>query len=287
MPRSICVRVDSRDLAVLCEVRDHAAGALTLTTVEPDQRAADLRFTLVDGERLLPLGSMHLTRLPRNPRLDVDCSIDGRRAAISVSLDGTLLRSAAYRIHRMRPGFAAAILAGSVLALAAIVVALALTVDRPGSARVPGIAGTATQEPSGAPATPPKTSTEAPSPAAPNTPVGISLSATVYFRPDDSGLTREATRLLESMLDDLHGLGDRRVVITGHCALAGTERGRLDLSQNRARSVFAFLSARGFRPQLEPIVQGVGGESPVTLEPDLQYLNRRVEITLEGQTASP
>ena len=66
--------------------------------------------------------------------------------------------------------------------------------------------------------------------------------------------------------------------ITGHTALAGTERGRYDLSEQRARTVYRYLQTAGWDAAGEVLVRGVGGEAPVTRDPERQELNRRVEI---------
>ena len=101
----------------------------------------------------------------------------------------------------------------------------------------------------------------------------------VYFPPDSPVLTARArTRLAEvaARLEDYPA--EVTISITGHTALAGTERGRYDLSEQRARNVYRYLQTAGWDAAGEVLVRGVGGEAPVTRDPDRQELNRRAEI---------
>ncbi len=90
--------------------------------------------------------------------------------------------------------------------------------------------------------------------------------------------SRARTRLSEiaERLEDYPG--EVTVSITGHTALAGTERGRYDLSEQRARTVYRYLQTAGWDAAGEVLVRGIGGEAPVTRDPERQELNRRVEI---------
>ncbi len=109
---------------------------------------------------------------------------------------------------------------------------------------------------------------------------------TVYFRPDDPTLTEEAREALRELIESIQGLvGEERGIaslrLVGHCALAGTEAGRVELSQSRAGNVWRFLRQNGIGQPDELVVRGVGGRNPVTRSEEQQYLNRRVEITVE------
>ena len=73
---------------------------------------------------------------------------------------------------------------------------------------------------------------------------------------------------------------DLGITISGHCATAGTEKGRLALSQDRARAVYEALAAAGWKPKTATAVEGFGDERPATRAEDRQALNRRVEIRL-------
>jgi len=109
---------------------------------------------------------------------------------------------------------------------------------------------------------------------------------TVYFRPDDPTLTEEAREALRELIESIQGLvGEERGIaslrLVGHCALAGTEAGRVELSQSRAGNVWRFLRQNGIGQPDELVVRGVGGRNPVTRSEEQQYLNRRVEIAVE------
>lgn len=105
----------------------------------------------------------------------------------------------------------------------------------------------------------------------------LSETATVYFSPDSARLnsrTREELERLAALVTTNYD-----ILIEGHCAEYGTERGRLALSATRAQNVADFLAERiqnGSRIQ----TAGLGSSRPVTRDPDLQELNRRVEISM-------
>ena len=101
----------------------------------------------------------------------------------------------------------------------------------------------------------------------------------VYFTPDSPVLTARARTRLADIAERLEDYpAEVTVRITGHTALAGTERGRYDLSEQRARNVYRYLQTEGWDTAGEVVIQGVGGEAPVTRDRDRQELNRRVEI---------
>ncbi len=108
---------------------------------------------------------------------------------------------------------------------------------------------------------------------------------TVYFNPDSARLTEEARQRLAEIRNRLQAHPEGRVVISGHCALFGTERGRTELSQDRARTVLQYLLENSWDPERSPDVKGVGGKQSVTEERDKQYLNRRVEITISYRSS--
>ncbi len=114
---------------------------------------------------------------------------------------------------------------------------------------------------------------------------------TVYFLPDDPSLIPDTRRSLDEIVERLKRMADERggirsLRIVGHCALAGTEAGRIELSQARAGNVWRHLRQAG-APQPDSLtVRGIGGQDPVTREPDSQHLNRRVEIHVTAGTAA-
>lgn len=104
----------------------------------------------------------------------------------------------------------------------------------------------------------------------------------VYFAPDSPVLDANARSRLAAAAERLAAYpSDASVRIIGHTALAGTEQGRYDLSRQRAQNAFAYLQSAGWEARQAVTVQGIGGEQPVTRDPERQELNRRVEITVE------
>jgi len=104
----------------------------------------------------------------------------------------------------------------------------------------------------------------------------------VYFKPSRAFVSIPMKEKLDSILPLLSGNSNKSVKITGHCALYGTEKGRFKLSVSRAKNVYEYLRSVGWKPNKKPQVLGMGGEKPVTEDPDNQYLNRRVEIEIDG-----
>ncbi len=105
-------------------------------------------------------------------------------------------------------------------------------------------------------------------------------SLTVYFLPDNAVLTPAAKDNLNKIMSRLteEPEPDHLVSITGHCALYGSEAGREKLSLERAENAAEFLRQRGWKPEIEPAVKGLGGKEPVTRNRYKQQQNRRVEI---------
>ncbi|NOY10192.1 MAG: OmpA family protein [Spirochaetes bacterium] len=106
----------------------------------------------------------------------------------------------------------------------------------------------------------------------------VRINEVIYFAPDSSVLTTEAEKKLTAIIPGLNRIKKGRIIIRGHCALYGTEKGRTELSGQRAANTLMFLISRGWRPEHTPEVKGYGGKYPVTTDPDKQNLNRRVEI---------
>ncbi|MFP4329230.1 MAG: OmpA family protein [Spirochaetaceae bacterium] len=112
---------------------------------------------------------------------------------------------------------------------------------------------------------------------------GVTISVeNIQFAPDSS-------RLLDSELDKLERIGeilnrypDRDILVTGHTALAGSEEGRMRLSEERAAAVGEYLLELGVRGRDEMLYRGVGAEEPVASNdtPEGRRKNRRVEITI-------
>ena len=119
----------------------------------------------------------------------------------------------------------------------------------------------------------------------------VSQKWTVYFRPNDPRLTTETQAALDALIPTLR----RRINsdqteaqsvslrINGHCAIAGSEAGRLELSRQRAENVWAYLEDQGVPEAEELTVRGFGAWQTLTRDPDNQDANRRVEILLRCQ----
>lgn len=132
--------------------------------------------------------------------------------------------------------------------------------------------------PSGEKTTPP-TPGSPPIPTAPSTP----LEEKVTFLPDSPILTSQAKAVLNAIpLSSPEG-SLTLLLIRGHCALWGSEEGRLKLSIRRAEAVTDFLRRRGAQVVRETVITGVGATMPLTRDPDRQEINRRVEIKITYQ----
>ncbi len=102
----------------------------------------------------------------------------------------------------------------------------------------------------------------------------------LYFTPNSSYLEPNAIHSLENVLSFLLDYPTVRVKITGHCAIAGTEAGRREISVDRAVNVERWLRKGGWKPVFPPQVNGEAGNFPLTRDPENQEINRRVEIDL-------
>jgi outer membrane protein OmpA-like peptidoglycan-associated protein len=100
----------------------------------------------------------------------------------------------------------------------------------------------------------------------------------IYFLPEDAALIPATAARLKDLAAALEALpGEGGVLeLTGHCALYGTEESRVELSRRRAENAAAFLKNQGLNWTFR--ISAEGGRRPVTLDPDRQELNRRVEI---------
>ncbi len=118
------------------------------------------------------------------------------------------------------------------------------------------------------------------------------LRQQVFFGPDSSRLTAEAQQKLSQFARELQNLPpepDFQLRIVGHCALYGTEKGREELSYDRAQQVAEYLENSGWEPAHKPVIKGLAGQNPVTKDSEKQHLNRRVEISTirpDSDTAS-
>lgn len=104
----------------------------------------------------------------------------------------------------------------------------------------------------------------------------------ILFPPDSAFLRDSEKRKLETIAQILLRYPDRGILVGGHTALAGTEAGRLQLSQQRAAAVANYLLELGVRERDDIILRGFGATEPVdsnTTE-EGRRRNRRVELTI-------
>ncbi len=308
MQGNICVRIKSGGYVEALDLSRARRGVLHLTTIEDYQTAAEIPVYLAFGSERIPLATLNAERLSpltsEECRLDLECRLEGRnRAEFRVVQNGRLVLTETRRLPI--PGGGRRILtAAAILAVAAGLAVLlvprvrGLSPDsrsRSGDSSRPGTSAESTAETRPDPAVPaPQAETAPAAPStAPATAPGDSLAAareafralgeetlTIYFSADSSEISPDQGDKLEKVAAVLARNPELGIAISGHCATAGTEKGRLALSQDRARAVFRALEASGWKPKAAPAVEGFGDERPATRAEDQQALNRRVEIRL-------
>jgi outer membrane protein OmpA-like peptidoglycan-associated protein len=115
------------------------------------------------------------------------------------------------------------------------------------------------------------------------TDTGITISLNnIQFLPDSTELAEEEKRKLQNIAAILNGFPNRKILVAGHTAMAGSAEGRMRISTDRAQAVADYLVGLGSRIRNEITVRGYGAEQPLG-DPATaagQALNRRVEITL-------
>jgi outer membrane protein OmpA-like peptidoglycan-associated protein len=112
---------------------------------------------------------------------------------------------------------------------------------------------------------------------------GITISLNnIQFLPDSVELAEAEKQKLQNIAVILNEFPDRKILVAGHTALAGSAEGRVRVSGDRARAVADYLIGLGCRTREEITVRGYGAERPLgdPATPAGQALNRRVEITL-------
>ncbi|MCL2043456.1 MAG: OmpA family protein [Treponema sp.] len=112
---------------------------------------------------------------------------------------------------------------------------------------------------------------------------GITISLdNIHFRPDTAIMLPGETDKLDRIAEILLRYQERDILVGGHTALAGTEEGRMRLSQERAGVVADYLISRNTRSPERVVVRGYGAERPIAdnSTEEGRQRNRRVEITL-------
>ena len=111
---------------------------------------------------------------------------------------------------------------------------------------------------------------------------GLTISLDkIQFLADSSELMDTEKAKLGKIADILKQYNND-LLITGHCALRGTEKERRRLSEERAQSVADYLVNLDVRDSYHIFTQGKGASEPVASNEteDGRALNRRVEITI-------
>jgi outer membrane protein OmpA-like peptidoglycan-associated protein len=98
----------------------------------------------------------------------------------------------------------------------------------------------------------------------------------VYFDPESSEIRPDQQRRLESLSGLLEQFRGRDILITGHTADFGTERGRYLLSMDRAAAVAGVLFPEGKNGSGRLFLRGMGSGEPVGTDAE----NRRVEVLI-------
>ena len=111
---------------------------------------------------------------------------------------------------------------------------------------------------------------------------GISITINnLKFKPDSTELLETEKRKLNKLLSILLKIEDRSFLIVGHTALAGTEKTRMKLSLERAKTIADFFINNGIEGN-RILFTGKGAKEPVApndTEENMQK-NRRVEIII-------
>ena len=116
--------------------------------------------------------------------------------------------------------------------------------------------------------------------------VTISLS-NIQFMPNSAELVESEKTKIREIARILENIPERRLLVAGHTALAGTRDEQQRTSMDRARSVANYLISLGIRKATEITVQGFGADRPIadnTTEGGMAQ-NRRVEITIVSGSA--
>jgi len=112
---------------------------------------------------------------------------------------------------------------------------------------------------------------------------GVTISiSNIQFMANSAELPEKEKVTVAEIAKILSAIPGRKILVSGHTALAGTERERIRTSTERAQAVANYLILLGARKENEIIVRGYGSEKPIADNKTQEgmALNRRVEITL-------
>ncbi|GMO41798.1 MAG: OmpA family protein [Termitinemataceae bacterium] len=113
---------------------------------------------------------------------------------------------------------------------------------------------------------------------------GVSISIeNIQFHADSAFLQESEKKKLDKIGEILKKYSDRDILVGGHTALAGgTAESRMQLSNERAGAVAAYLIKNSVRPRERIMVRGFGSNKPIAdnVSEEGKRKNRRVEITI-------
>ena len=112
---------------------------------------------------------------------------------------------------------------------------------------------------------------------------GLTLSVEdIKFAPDSAELLPSELEKLKLIAEILQAFPDNDILVSGHTALAGTEKVRQRLSEERAQAVADYLIQLGVKDQYHIFTQGFGATRPIASNSTAagKAKNRRVEITI-------
>lgn len=104
----------------------------------------------------------------------------------------------------------------------------------------------------------------------------------IKFQPDSAILMDSEKIKLQKIAEILETWPNNDILVSGHTALAGTERMRQLLSEERASAVAEFLIGLNVRDRFHIFTQGFGATKPIASNKNEagKAKNRRVEITI-------
>lgn len=290
----VAVEIENRTLTPVIELAgDAKRKTVPLTTIVDNQQRALVRLFLVRPDKTILLKEFDLTGLAPRPSGDtrflLSCDYDGYVSLnVHLSVDGRPFGHAEIGLKRyLRDRRGIRIVTVGVLLLAAAVLALLLArgCGTPPPSQPPAESPTAQPAP---PDPAPPSPDPSPDPAAPPPPQEaedrIEHELVIYFRPDDPRLTPTSREQLLQFAREIAAWEEHYLTIRGHCALSGTEEGRVLLSRQRAENSAAFLVTEGQEYLSDPQItlEWYGAARLVTRDPERQHLNRRVEIIARG-----
>ena len=104
----------------------------------------------------------------------------------------------------------------------------------------------------------------------------------IKFKPDSSELLDSEKEKIIKIAELLKDYPDNDILVTGHTALAGNEKSRKQLSEQRAQAVADFLIQLEVKDPYHIFTQGLGATQPIAPNntEEGKAKNRRVEITI-------